>query len=226
MIAPIFRWLLESLPWMAPALVLGALAWYVSRQVSMWNCMLKALSDKIDKKPCERHGEDLADHRSRIDIHISESVARIEEHAHQIRSLESKIERWDDKMMDIALSNAVSVKKNSPYSLTDFGRFMLRHSMGRDCIDANRDYYFGMIDRMPHTTPYDVERSAIGAVMDSFRTDVTVSVKNFLYNSASDIDFDGKRHEFTANDIQMAMAIYLRDLYLRRQSENTVESIG
>ena len=122
-------------------------------------------------------------------------------------------------MIDIALSTALSAKKESPYSKTPYGDFILLKSFGKSCIDDNREYFFNLIDEQPHTTPYDVERSALGIVMDAFSTDITNSVKNFLYNAPSRIEFNEKMQEIKTTDIQVAMAIYLRDLYLERNSE-------
>lgn len=216
LIKEILNWLWPNAPWIIPTVVSGALIWRLSR----WTKSLTDTKNKVDSLPCETHKATIASNKTDLERHFATSDALISEHTRRLAAVETKLERWDDKMMDIALSNAASAKKRSPYSLTPFGESLLSKSLGKDCIDCNTEYFFEQIDKQPHNTPFDVERTALGVVIDSFRTDLTNSVKNFLYASPSSLEFDGNIIEFSTSDVQVAMAIYLRDLYMKQASEN------
>lgn len=179
---------------------------------------IEHVKERLEELPCEAHGKTMSDNRSDIEKHFAESDAIIAEHTRRLDKIEIKLERWNEKMMDIALVGAGSARKHSPYTLTPFGKYLLDKSFGVDCIDENLDFFFSQIDEQPHSTPYDVERSALGAVMDSFRTDMTNSVKNFIYNAPAKIKFNGEDYEMTTTDVQVAMALYLRDKYLERNT--------
>lgn len=208
----ILNWLWPNAPWIIPTLSIAVLSWKLSR----WTKSISETKDKVDKLPCESHKATIASNKSDLDRHFATSDTLIAEHTRRLSAVETKLERWDDKMMDLALSGTSSAKKRSPYTLTPFGEFILQKSLGKDCIDRNIELYFAQLDEQPHTTPFDIERSALGVVIDSFRTDTTNSVKNFIYTSPANIEFNGKDHELSITDIQVAMAIYLRDLYLKR----------
>lgn len=180
---------------------------------------IKDALDEFPKLQCAQHFKSITDNKLDFDVRLTELNGSLNAHTERITSVENRLRRWDDKMIDIALSTALSAKKESPYSKTPYGDFILLKSFGKSCIDDNREYFFNLIDEQPHTTPYDVERSALGIVMDAFSTDITNSVKNFLYNAPSRIEFNEKMQEIKTTDIQVAMAIYLRDLYLERNSE-------
>lgn len=180
---------------------------------------LKTALDEFPKLQCAQHFKSITENKLDFNVRLTELEGSVTAHTERIVSVESRLRRWDDKMIDIALSTALSAKKESPYSITPYGEFLLVKSFGKSCIDDNKEQLFIQIDKQPHTTPYDVERSALGIVMDAFATDLTNSVKNFLYNAPSEIEFDGNKREIKTTDIQVAMAIYLRDLYLERNSE-------
>lgn len=238
----LLNWLWPNAPWIIPSVAVAVLSWRLSRwtkdmsdtkdkvgklpceerrqSIFESNADLKRLSEFISKLPCENHKSEIASNKSELDRHFAESDSNILSHTRRLEAIESKLERWDDKMMELALSGANSARKSSPYRLTPFGEFILVKSMGKDCIDRNLEHYFAQMDEQPHTTPFDIERSALGIVIDSFRTDITNSVKNFIYNSPSSIEFDGEEIQVSTTDIQVGMAIYLRDLYMRREVDN------
>lgn len=231
-------WIIKNVPWLAPTIVGVIIAWKLSgwkkglddtknkveslpcetRRESIFSLDrdVKQIKDDIEKLPCENHKGTISRNKSDLEKHFAESDAIISEHTRRLDTIEIKLERWNEKMMDIALGGAGSARKHSPYTLTPFGKYLLDKSFGGDCIDENLDFFFSQIDEQPHSTPYDVERSALGAVMDSFRTDMLNSVKNFIYNAPAKIDFNGEAHDMTTTDVQVAMALYLRDKYLER----------
>lgn len=238
----ILSWLLENIPWLAPTIVGVVIAW----KLSGWKKSMDDTKDKVDslpcetrresifsldkdmgqvkerleKFPCEAHGKTISDNRSDIEKHFAESDAIIAEHTRRLDKIEIKLERWNEKMIDIALGGTGTARKHSPYTLTPFGTYILSKSFGKDCIDENLEFFFNRIDEQPHSTPYDVERSALGAVMDAFRTEMTNSVKNFIYNAPAKIDFNGESQDLTTTDVQVAMALYLRDKYLERNANS------
>jgi len=175
------------------------------------------LKDTVDKLPCSENKELININRQNTDKDILKANDTIWALANRLASVESKVDRWDNRMIDLALSSASSAKKRSPYSLTDIGKVLLERSGGDKCIDDNKLHFFNEIDKLPHSTPFDVERAAIGIVLDSFNSDITNPVKDFIYNSSDVIEINGEERRFTVNDIQVAMAICLRDSYLNER---------
>lgn len=241
MIEIALNWLIENIPWIAPTIVGIIIAWKMSgwkkdmddskKKVDALPCETRResifaldkdtsqIKEKVSTLPCGAHMDSISGNRSEIDRHLAESDTLIAEHTRRLDTIEDKLERWDEKMMDIAFGATGTTRKHSPYMLTPFGEYLLHKSFGKTCIDDNLEDYLARIDRQPHSTPYDVERSALGAVMDTFRTDITNSVKNFLYYAPGKIELDGETHELTTTDVQVAMALYLRDKYLERNKE-------
>lgn len=238
----VLSWLLQNIPWLAPTIVGVIIAWKLSgwkkgmddtknkveslpcetRRESIFSLDkdVKQIKDDMEKLPCDSHKGTISRNKSDLEKHFAESDAIIAEHTRRLNTIEIKLERWNEKMMDIALGGTGSAKKHSPYTLTPFGKYLLNKSFGEDCINENLDYFFNRIDEQPHSTPYDIERSALGAVMDSFRTDITNSVKNFIYNAPERMNFNGEEYEMTTTDVQVAMALYLRDKYLERNASS------
>ena len=175
---------------------------------------LKELSTKFNNLPCnDGSGSDC---KSTNENRLVLLENRYNGYEQRLSSVESKVTRWDERMLDRAFRRTSVAKKHSPYSVTPYGKYLLTKSFGKACIDDNKEKFFALIDEQPHTTPYDIERAALGIVMDAFRTDDTNSVKNFIYNSSAEIEFNGEPHTLSTTDIQVAMAIYLRDLYMER----------
>lgn len=207
----VLNWVLDNVPWMAPTIVAVILTWKISR----WKHSMDDIKQKVSEIPCAQYKRDIEANKQEIDKEMIKTSGVIERLADRIEAMECKLDRWESKMIERALSAASSVKKNSPYSLTDMGQILLRESGGDRCIEDHKAYYYSEIDKMPHGTPFDVERATISVVLDSFGIDVTNTVKDYMYNTANTIVVNGEEQIFTLNDLQMAMAIYLRDMYLR-----------
>lgn len=194
----IFNWLLENYPWIAPTIVCCWATW----KISGWKKRIDQGIDKVDKLPCESH------------------LKRIERHDVQIAKDEEDIKNTNDRidgiLLGMSMGAAASSKKKSPYTLTEFGEYILSESQGKECVDRNKDYLFGRIEAGLHSTPFDVERGALRAVWDLFLTDKADDVKNYIYNAPDTITLNGKEYKLNQNDVQVAMALYLRDLYLNK----------
>lgn len=161
MIEIALNWLIENIPWIAPTIVGIIIAW----KMSGWKKDMDDSKKKVDALPCDANKESISGNRSEIDRHLAESDALIAEHTRRLDTIDGKLERWDEKMMDIAFGATGTTRKHSPYMLTPFGEYLLHKSFGKTCIDDNLEDYLARIDRQPHSTPYDVERSALGAVI-------------------------------------------------------------
>lgn len=120
----------------------------------------------------------------------------------------------------LAFKNAGAVKKNSPYSLTNLGNALLDRSNAKDIIEQNKAYFFDKINKLPNATNFDIERASISAVIDSFSMDFMNQIKDFLYNSPDRINIGGVKEKFTINDLQVAMAVYIRDLYIEERHKD------
>lgn len=148
-------------------------------------------------------------------------LRRIERHDVQIAKEEEDIKNTNDRIDGILLGMSMgatdSSKKNSPYTLTEFGEYVLSESHGKECVDRNKDYLFGRIEAGLHSTPFDIERGSLRAVWDLFLTDKADDVKDYIYNAPDTITLNGKEYRLNQNDVQVAMALYLRDLYLHKQ---------
>ncbi len=116
-------------------------------------------------------------------------------------------------------------QKQSPYTLSECGEYLLRESGGDKCVDANKAFLYGVIEKGLHSTPYDVERGALRAIGDLFRAEGgrADAVKNYIYNVPGRITVNGTEYEITDMDVEVSMAFYLRDMYL---SEKMSEAAG
>jgi len=105
--------------------------------------------------------------------------------------------------------------------MTDVGESVLAYSGGKKCIDENLNYFIEQIDKTASPTLYDIKKTSIGAIMDSFNKDMVNDVKEFIYKTPDMITVDvGGRPEqakVTQNDIQMLMGVYLRDRYMENR---------
>lgn len=166
----------------------------------MLNETNREIKDIIKRLPCDKH------------------LSMIEKHEVRIEKEEKDIlganKRMDDLLITMSMGMSITSRKRSPYQLNEFGKHILQESHGKDCVDSNKEYLFNSIESDMHSTPYDIERAAIRAVFDLFYTDKADAVKDFIYNSPDITIFDGKEYPLRQNDIQVAMAIYLRDLYM------------
>ena len=199
----ITQWIFDNYPWLAPTIVSGYVIWKISGWAKDISHMLKSHEDslsKLDKslsamnsRPCDVH-----------DMRISNSE----------KEIRNANERIDGILMGMSMGVTGSSRKRSPYTLTEFGEYVLAESHGKDCVDQNRDFLFGRIESGLHSTPFDVERGSLRAVWDLFFTDRADAVKDYIYNAPDTVEVLGKEYKLTQNDVQVAMAIYLRDLYL------------
>ena len=189
---------MENYPWLAPTIVCCWIAWKLSR----WEKRIERGIDKVENLPCESH------------------LRSIEKHDMQIAKEEADIRNTNDRIDGILLGMSMGVtassKKKSPYSLTEFGEYILSESNGKECVNRNKDFLFEKIESGLHATPFDVERGALRAVWDLFLTERANDVKDYIYNAPDKVEINGKEYKLTQNDVQVAMAIYLRDLYLSK----------
>ncbi len=135
---PVLSWILNNFPWLAPSIAIAFFAWKISR----WTKVMEDAKTKIDAAPCTLHKDTINNNKQELDKEILKTNDSIKELTHRLTSIEAKFDRWDNKMIDLALASAASAKKNSPYSLTDMGKILLSNSSGDKCIDNNKDYYF------------------------------------------------------------------------------------
>lgn len=225
----IINWILENYPWVTPTLICCLVVWRVSR----WTKRIDDMLHKADNLPCLQHEKDMGKFDESLRIlnetnrEIKDIIKRLpcDKHLSMIEKHEVRIEkeekdilgankRMDDLLITMSMGMSITSRKRSPYQLNEFGKHILQESHGKDCVDSNKEYLFNNIESDMHSTPYDIERAAIRAVFDLFYTDKADAVKDFIYNSPDITIFDGKEYPLRQNDIQVAMAIYLRDLYM------------
>lgn len=225
----IINWILENYPWVTPTLICCLVVWRVSR----WTKRIDDMLHKADNLPCLQHEKDMGKFDESLKVlnetnrEIKDIIKRfpcdkhlsmIEKHEVRIEKEEKDIlganKRMDDLLITMSMGMSITSRKRSPYQLNEFGKHILQESHGKDCVDRNKEYLFSNIESDMHSTPYDIERAAIRAVFDLFYTDKADAVKDFIYNSPDITVFDGKEYPLRQNDIQVAMAIYLRDLYM------------
>ena len=208
----VMQWLLDNYPWIAPTLVCCYVVWKISgwakdidhllkshdENLSKLNRSVSEIESSINKRPCEVH-----------DTRISNSE----------KEIKSVNDRIDGMLLSMSMGVTGTSRKRSPYTLTDFGEYVLAESNGRECINENKDFLFGRIEAGLHSTPFDVERGSLRAIWDLFLTDRANIVKNYIYNAPDKVEVNGKEYKLNQNDVQVAMAIYLRDLYLGEHPE-------
>lgn len=210
----IVQWFLDNFPWLAPTAVCCYIAWKLSAWVknvdntmnkhdeslSRLEKIMEQLRDGINKLPCGTHMTSIEKHEERI--------------TKEEEGIRSTNDRIDNILLGMSMGVTSSSKKESPYRLTEFGEYILSESKGKECVEANKSYLFDKIEKGLHSTPYDVERAALRAVLDMFNTEKANDVKNYIYNAPDTVLLNGKEYRLTQNDVQVAMAIYLRDMYL------------
>ena len=116
--------------------------------------------------------------------------------------------------------------KNSPMSLSDFGKFILQEIDGMGLIQRNKDILFSTIDNNKPRTALDVESSALMACISFCDNEEFDKIKNFVYNSpeydVKDKNGDNKKCNLRLVDVCFILSIPLRDLYLSQHQEITL----
>lgn len=116
--------------------------------------------------------------------------------------------------------------KNSPLSLSEFGKFILQEIDGMELIQRNKDILFSAIDNNKPRTALDVESSALMACISFCDNEEFDKIKNFVYNSpeydVKDKNGDNKKCNLRLADVCFILSIPLRDLYLSQHPEITL----
>ena len=116
--------------------------------------------------------------------------------------------------------------KNSPMSLSDFGKFILQEIDGIGLIHRNKEILFSTIDNNKPRTALDVESSALMACISFCDNEEFDKIKNFVYNSpeydVKDKNGDNKKCNLRLVDVCFILSIPLRDLYLSQHQEITL----
>ena len=203
--------------------VVGIICTVVGTALAVISAVLGGVKFLLDRE--REHGKD----KQRIDymeklaggLPCDDHSRRLERHDAQIAKEEDDIRNTNDRIDGMLLGMSMGVtgasRKRSPYTLTEFGEYVLSESNGKECVDRNKDYLFGRIESGLHSTPFDIERGALRAIWDLFLTDKADDVKDYIYNAPDTITLNGKEYKLNQNDVQVSMALYLRDLYLHKQ---------
>ena len=113
--------------------------------------------------------------------------------------------------------------KNSPLSLSEFGKFILQEIDGMELIQRNKDILFSAVDNNKPRTALDVESSALMACISFCDNEEFDKIKNFVYNSpeydVKDKNGDNKKCNLRLADVCFILSIPLRDLYLSQHPE-------
>lgn len=116
--------------------------------------------------------------------------------------------------------------KNSPMSLSDFGKFILQEIDGIGLIQRNKEILFSTIDNNKPRTALDVESSALMACISFCDNEEFDRIKNFIYNSpeydVKDKNGDNKKCNLRLVDVCFILSIPLRDLYLSQHPKITL----
>lgn len=208
MLETVVTYFLENFPWIAALCVTGYLSW----KAAVYYTKVEDARKKVDSLPCDRRKEELDNHLGK--------VAGLEDNISSLTETVDDISKWLMKF-DSEMINSLA-KKHSPSKLTFSGEQLLEASGGKKVITDNLDYYISEIKEMNPNNPYDVEKSAMKAILGSIKSDIFVPIKNYLYYSPDKISFHNEQEskdevvKLSIYSIIGVMTIFLRDEYLKR----------
>jgi hypothetical protein len=201
MIETILSFFSEYYPQLGIALIVGFIAWRLSK----YHSSIEETKKKVDNLPCEKNGKDLLDLKGMKDTVVSTNDAVIE--------ISNWIMRRDSKMI------GAFAKKHSPMVLVPAGEELLEVSCGKNTIDNNLDFFINLIDECNPQIAYDVEETAYKVIFKNTANSIFNCIKDYIYYSPEEIELNGEMKKISLSSIIFVMSIYLRDKYLEIHPE-------
>lgn len=185
----ILSYLLNATPEIALALIIGFIAWKVSKRLA-----------KTDS------------HFAKIDDAISD----LQKDVTAIKNDLSDVQLFITSKYPSALGTFVS--KNSPLTLNEFGKKLYEECGGKSFLEANQVLLLKKIEEKYPKTALDVETYAKEVLFSLTQNDIFNTIKVWVYNSPA-WKIGDKDYTITLGDVCFVLSIPLRDKYLSLHPE-------
>ena len=185
----ILSYLLNAAPEIALALIIGFIAWKVSKRLT-----------KTDN------------HFTKIDDAISD----LQKDVTAIKNDLSDVQLFITSKYPSALGTFVT--KNSPLTLNEFGKKLYEECGGKSFLEANQVLLLKKIEEKYPKTALDVETYAKEVLFPLTQNDIFKTIKVGVYNSPA-WKIGDKDYTITLGDVCFVLSIPLRDKYLSLHPE-------
>ena len=185
----ILSYLLNAAPEIALALIIGFIAWKVSKRLA-----------KTDS------------HFTKIDDAISD----LQKDVTAIKNDLSDVQLFITSKYPSALGTFVT--KNSPLTLNEFGKKLYEECGGKSFLEANQVLLLKKIEEKYPKTALDVETYAKEVLFSLTQNDIFNTIKVWVYNSPA-WKIGDKDYTITLSDVCFVLSIPLRDKYLSLHPE-------
>lgn len=185
----ILSYLLNAAPEIALALIIGFIAWKVSKRLT-----------KTDS------------HFTKID----DAISGLQKDVTDIKNDLSDVQLFITSKYPTALG--MFVTKNSPLALNEFGKRLYEECGGKSFLEANQVLLLKRIEEKTPKTALDVETYAKEVLFSLTNNDIFNTIKVWVYNSPA-WKIGDKDYTITLGDVCFVLSIPLRDKYLQLHPE-------
>lgn len=185
----ILSYLLNAAPEIALALIIGFIAWKVSKRLT-----------KTDS------------HFTKID----DAISGLQKDVTDIKNDLSDVQLFITSKYPTALGTFVT--KNSPLALNEFGKRLYEECGGKSFLEANQVLLLKRIEEKTPKTALDVEMYAKEVLFSLTNNDIFNTIKVWVYNSPA-WKIGDKDYTITLGDVCFVLSIPLRDKYLQLHPE-------
>ncbi len=185
----ILSYLLNAAPEIALALIIGFIAWKVSKRLT-----------KTDS------------HFTKID----DAISGLQKDVTDIKNDLSDVQLFITSKYPTALG--MFVTKNSPLALNEFGKKLYEECGGKSFLEANQVLLLKKIEEKYPKTALDVETYAKEVLFSLTQNDIFNTIKVWVYNSPA-WKIGDKDYTITLGDVCFVLSIPLRDKYLSLHPE-------
>ena len=192
----IFTFISEHYPTIAIFIVGGIIGGFVVR----YHIAIQNTRKKVDKLPCDAHGEQIDLTRRIFDAHTE----KLDDMREVLVGISAAL--INKKMID----PASVLQKLSPFRLTVEGEKHLINSGGKACIDENLEYFLSELEKTNPQNALDVENGATSILWSNSRKPFFNDIKNYVF-----LDPQG----ISLLSTIAAMGNYLRDKYFEIHPE-------
>jgi hypothetical protein len=209
----IFSFISNHYPVIGLMIIVAVIVYFAT----MYHVSIQNTHKKVNRLPCDFNMEKILSIDQKCDTNM-EQISTIKNDVENVRDVVVEISKILKRKKKNKLSQ-MALQKLSPYRLTEIGQIFLEKTYGKACVDANADFFISELEKTLPLTAYDVEENAYSVLMRNTSKPAFNDIKNFVYISPEEMDFDGVKIEISLSSIIQAMSIYLRDLYLEKHPE-------
>lgn len=192
----ILSYLLNAAPEIALALIIGFIAWKVSKRLAKTNSHFAKIDDAISD--------------------IDDAISDLQKDVTAIKNDVADVQLFITSKYPTALG--MFVTKNSPLALNEFGKKLYEECGGKSFLEANQVLLLKKIEEKYPKTALDVETYAKEVLFSLTQNDIFNTIKVWVYNSPA-WKIGDKDYTITLGDVCFVLSIPLRDKYLSLHPE-------